>query len=77
MRSSMICCTLLGACAVFLAFAAVMDPALASTPCFPRSLCGAPAPTPVPAPGPLIGFGLPLAAAALGALLIVRRSRKG
>ena len=75
MRRSMICYSLLGGCAVFMAFVAVMDPALASTPCFPRSLC-APAPTPVPAPGPLIGFGLPLAAATLGALLIVRRSRK-
>lgn len=74
MRSSMIYCFLLAAGAILLALVSFMDPAWAG--CVPRGAC-APAPTPVPAPGPLIGFGLPLAAAALGALLIVRRSRKG
>lgn len=73
MRSSIIYCSLLVAGAALLALVSVVDPAWAA--CVPRGACGTPTPTPVPAPGPLIGFGLPLAAAALGALLIVRRSR--
>ncbi len=63
---------LLGAGAALLLLAA-LDPAAAAIPCFPRSLCQS---TPQPAPGPLIGFGLPLAAAAVGALLAVRRFRQ-
>jgi MYXO-CTERM domain-containing protein len=66
---------LLVASVAALAGLALLDPAWAEA-CFPRGSCTT-TPTPVPAPGPLIGFGLPLAAAALGALLIVRRSRKG
>ena len=62
-------CVLLGACALSLAgLALAVDPAWA-TVCVPRGSC------PQPAPGPLIGFGLPLAGAAVAALLIVRRFR--
>lgn len=60
----------LGACVLALGCVAMIDPALAG--CVPRFAC---APTPQPAPGPLIGFGLPLAGAALAALLAVRHFR--
>lgn len=59
---------LLGACVVSLACLALVEPAFAN--CFPSCTL-----TPQPAPGPLIGFGLPLAGAAVAALLIVRRFR--
>ena len=59
---------MLGACAVALGVLATIDPAAAG--CFPRFAC-----QPQPAPGPLIGFGLPLAGAAVVALLLVRRFR--
>jgi hypothetical protein len=71
---------LLAAGAMAIASVTLADPASAF--CFPASACAPkppayvpPTPTPQPAPGPMIGFGLPLAGAALGALLIVRRSR--
>jgi hypothetical protein len=60
---------LLGACVVSLACLALVEPAFAN--CFPACTLT----PPQPAPGPLIGFGLPLAGAAVAALLIVRRLR--
>lgn len=64
---SLFTCIMLGACAVALGLPMIIDPASAA--CFPRGSC------PQPAPGPLIGFGLPLAGAAVVALLLVRRFR--
>ncbi len=60
---------ILGAGALAVALLAWTDPA--SALCFPASACR----PPQPAPGPLIGFGLPLAGAAVVALLLVRRFR--
>lgn len=60
----------LAAGALAIALLAWADPA--SAICFPASACKA---APQPAPGPLIGFGLPLAGAALAALLAVRHFR--
>lgn len=60
---------LLSVCIVSLVGLALLDPAWA-TACVPRGSC------PQPAPGPLIGFGLPLAGAALAALLVVRHYRQ-
>ena len=61
---------ILGAGVLAVALLAWTDPA--SALCFPASACKA---APQPAPGPLIGFGLPLAGAAVVALLLVRRFR--
>jgi hypothetical protein len=62
----------LGISAAAIALLAWVDPASAF--CFPASACQAAAPQ--PAPGPLIGFGLPIAGAALAALLAVRHFRQ-
>lgn len=64
---SLFTCIILGAGVVALGLPMIIDPASAA--CFPRGSC------PQPAPGPLIGFGLPLAGAAVVALLLVRRFR--
>lgn len=62
---------ILGVGALALALLAWADPASAF--CFPASACQQ---APQPAPGPLIGFGVPLAGAALAALLVVRHFRQ-
>jgi len=66
-------CLLLGVGALTIVLLAWADPA--SALCFPTTACGG-TPAPQPAPGPLIGFGLPLAGAALAALLAVRHFRQ-
>jgi len=60
---------ILGAVVLAVALLAWVDPASAF--CFPAPACQ----SPQPAPGPLIGFGLPLAGAAVVALLVVRHFR--
>jgi hypothetical protein len=61
---------ILGAVVLAIALLAWVDPASAF--CFPAAACKA---GPQPAPGPLIGFGLPLAGAAVVALMVVRHFR--
>lgn len=62
---------ILGAVVLAVALLAWADPASAF--CFPAPACKGGGPQ--PAPGPLIGFGLPLAGAAVVALLVVRHFR--